>query len=96
MPSETEDVIHDPEHHQFRLDAGSGEEAVLRYRERSDGTLDLVSTFTPTSARGRGLAARLVEAALDFARAQGKRVIPSCWYVAKWMDENPGYDDLRA
>jgi predicted GNAT family acetyltransferase len=48
------------------------------------------------SRRGQGLGAVLVRGALDDVRRQGKTVVPQCWYVAHFIDENPGYNDLLA
>ena len=47
-------------------------------------------------ARGQGHGAVLVRAALDDVRGTGRRVVPSCWYVAQFIDENPDYADLVA
>ena len=62
-----------------------------------DGT---VWTFPHTvidgHRRGQGLGAELVQAALDDVRAQGATVVPLCWYVARFVDENPEYRDLLA
>lgn len=46
--------------------------------------------------RGSGLGAELVRGALDDVRRRGRRVVPSCWYVAQFIDEHPEYADLRA
>jgi uncharacterized protein len=46
--------------------------------------------------RGNGLAAQLVRAALDDVRGSRRSVDPQCWYVAQFIDENPGYADMLA
>jgi predicted GNAT family acetyltransferase len=46
--------------------------------------------------RGQGLGARLVEGALADIRAQGRRVVPICWYVDEYLDLHPEEQDLRA
>ena len=66
----------------------------LRYRWRSADILDLYSTFVAPESRGRGLAQKLTEAALQFAREENAKVVPSCWYVEKYMGEHPEYQDL--
>ena len=43
---------------------------------------------------GRDLAATLVGAALDDARARGYRVIPAAPYVAEFIEDHPEYADL--
>jgi predicted GNAT family acetyltransferase len=44
--------------------------------------------------RGEGLAAVIVGHALDDLRARGRSVVPSCWYVKRYIDEHPEYADL--
>ncbi|MBA2282586.1 MAG: N-acetyltransferase [Acidimicrobiia bacterium] len=46
--------------------------------------------------RGEGLAAVLVAGTLDEIRRRGQTVVPACWYVAQYIDDNPEYKDLLA
>jgi predicted GNAT family acetyltransferase len=46
--------------------------------------------------RGRGLGSELVRAALDDVRRRGATVVPTCWYVAEFIDAHPEYGDLLA
>ena len=86
-------IEHIPAHHRFvaRLPEG---DAVLAYRIAGPALLDIRSTYVPAPARGRGTGGALVQAALTHARAQGWRVIPTCWYVSTWVGEHPEYRDL--
>jgi predicted GNAT family acetyltransferase len=64
---------------------------------RDDGTrVVLPHTVTFPEFQGNGYAARVVRRALDDARASGKTVIPRCWFVAQFIDDNPEYHDLLA
>lgn len=45
---------------------------------------------------GQGLASQLVTAALDDIRSRGKRIIPECPYVARFIEKHPDYADLLA
>jgi hypothetical protein len=67
--------------------------AIADYRE-SPEAVGFPHTETSPSRRGQGLAAELVRQALDDVRTTGRRVIPSCWYVADFIDANPDYADL--
>jgi len=69
--------------------------AVLEY-ERSGRCMAIVHTHVPEELRGRGLAGRLVRAALDHARAEGLVVEPQCSYAADWLARHPEYADLVA
>lgn len=88
-------VQHDPDHHRFTQSVPSGT-AVLAYSPAGDGVVELYSTYVPSADRGKGIAAGLVEAAVAHARQEGLRIIPSCWYVAQWLQEHPEHADLLA
>lgn len=81
--------------HEFRLSAPY-DGAVVRYNDTKPGIRDLFSTFVPTDLRGEGVAGRLVKGVLDHARAHDLKVVPSCWYVARYIDNHPEYSDLVA
>ena len=76
-------------HHEGRL-AGH-----LAWRDQA-GVLELVHTEIDPAFEGRGLAGQLVRFALDDARAAGRRIQPSCSYVAAWIQRHPEYQDLVA
>ena len=86
------DLHHDPAARRFstRLD---GSEAELVYSLR-DGRMVIDHTGVPEAIGGRGVAAALVRAALDYARAQGWRVVPACSYSAAYVQRHPEYADL--
>ena len=88
-------VEHDRERHRFfvRHDGGESE---LVYAPLGDGILDLQHTGVLRSMRGKGVGEDLVQAALAFAREEGNRVIPSCPFVAKWIEAHPDEQDLVA
>lgn len=46
--------------------------------------------------RGRGLGAVLVRGALDDVRSSRRTVVPQCWYVARFIDEHPEFQDVVA
>ena len=63
-------------------------------RRHDEGVVEMPHTYTVPSFRGRGLAAHVVRAALDSLAADGQRVLPTCWFVAEFIDTNPQYADL--
>jgi predicted GNAT family acetyltransferase len=86
------DLHHDPAAHRFstRLE---GHDAELVYALR-DGRMVIEHTGVPEAIGGRGVAAALVKAALEHARAQGWRVVPACSYSAAYVQRHPEYADL--
>ena len=88
-------VEHLADEHRFTITVPEGT-AVLDYRLHAPNVMEMFHTFTPHSARGRGVASSLVRGALDYARANNFRVIAACWYVANFMDKHAEYRDLLA
>jgi len=86
MP-DTSDVIDEPDKHRFRYNE-DGIDAQLVYRADAD-RLILIHTEVPDALGGRGIAGRLVRAAIDRARASGETVLPWCPYARKWLQDHP-------
>ncbi|QYM79906.1 N-acetyltransferase [Horticoccus luteus] len=85
-------VRHNAAAHRYEL-AADGDVAVAEYQ--IDGhTITFTHTWVPPALRGRGLAEQLVRQALDDARADARRVVPQCSYVARFISRHPGYQSL--
>lgn len=68
---------------------------IADYHERGDALVFPHTEIDPRH-RGKGLGAVLVRAAMDDVRAQGRTVVPTCWFVSDFLDANPAYAELRA
>lgn len=91
----TESAIrHEKDARRFVIDVDGGP-AYISYRE-GGGLLDFDRTFVPQPLRGGGLASRLTAHALSYAREHGYRVVPSCPFVAAYIERHPEYRDLVA
>jgi predicted GNAT family acetyltransferase len=90
--------------HEVRRDDQRG-----RYELYVDGAVVGVADFVVNGAtvvlphteieprrRGHGLGALLVKGALDDIRSAGRTVVPSCWYVRRFITEHPEEADLLA
>ena len=62
--------------------------------ERRDGAIRYLHTGVPRELEGHGIAGRLAEAALEYARAEGLRVVPLCPYVRRYVQDHPEFADL--
>ncbi len=87
-------IQHDPAASRFSTSV-DGHEAELIYRLRGDRMV-IEHTGVPDAIGGRGIAAQLVKAALDHARAAGWKVVPACSYSAVYVERHPEYADLLA
>ena len=88
------EIRHDAAHHRFVTEV-DGHTAYVEY-EPGDSAIAITHTIVPQEIGGRGIAAALVKAALDHARAQGLKVDPQCSYADVWMRRHPEYEPLRA
>jgi uncharacterized protein len=85
--------VHDnPDAQRFELAIGS-ETAVATYELDGD-VITFLHTFVPEPLRGRGLATRLIAAALDAARRRGLAVDPQCPTFVAYVKAHPGTHDL--
>lgn len=89
---ETVRVEHNPAEHRFEATV-DGRLCVAEYRENA-GVLTFTHTYVPPELRGRGIAEKLVRAALEYARAEHFRVIPACSYVATFIRRHREYVQL--
>jgi uncharacterized protein len=86
------DVQHDGRVQEFRIPLGD-ETAVLQY-QRSSNRINLFHTEVPPAHRKQGIAHRLARSALEFARENELRVVPSCPFVADYIRRHPEFQDL--
>jgi predicted GNAT family acetyltransferase len=69
--------------------------AICDYVEQGDVVI-LPHTETKPHLRGRGLAAKVVRGALEDIAETGRHVIPSCWYVAEFIEAHSEYARIVA
>ena len=83
-------------HGAYRADVpGSRRQAELTWIAR--GPLRIADhTWVPPEARGKGIAAALVEALVADARELGLKIVPQCSYVEAAFRRHPEWADLRA
>ena len=91
MPDEIA-VSHNPSARRYES-VVDGHLSVCEY-ELDAGRVIFTHTVVPPELRGRGIAEKLVRAALAGAREQGRKVVPACSYVAKFIERNKEYQDL--
>ncbi|XP_008581496.1 PREDICTED: protein GTLF3B [Galeopterus variegatus] len=71
------------------LPPGCHDRAVLLYEYVGKRIVDLQHTEVPDAYRGRGIAKHLAKAALDFVVEEDLRAHLTCWYIQKYVKENP-------
>ncbi len=87
-------VVHDATAGEFFAEI-AGSRPVLQYH-LANGLMTIVHTGVPPALSNRGIAAELTRTALEFARARGWKVEPSCSYARAYMAKHGEYADLAA
>ncbi|MES2487440.1 MAG: GNAT family N-acetyltransferase [Bacteroidota bacterium] len=77
---------------QFELHIGKQFAFLEFFREGEK--IYLTHTETPDELRGKGYAKQLVERTLQCAKDNGLIVVPSCSYVADYVNNNPKWRDI--
>lgn len=80
--------------HRYEIRVGGAPAGFAQYLTHDRTHLDFVHTEIDDAYAGQGLAGVLVRSALDDVRAQGKRAIPHCPFVASYIRKHPEYDDI--
>lgn len=89
-----EKVIHEQENERFVIYIYD-KEAFVEYNTTED-VLNLYHTYTEPELRGKGLAAQVVRAAIEFAKENNLKVVPTCSYVQAFIKRNDEYKELVA
>ena len=88
-------IRHETAARRFTTDV-EGAIAFISYRETRGRVLDFDHTYVPPTARGGGIASQLTAYALTFARDGGYKVVPSCPFVAAYIERHSEYRALLA
>ena len=85
-------IIHDQKNHTFKT--STDDECCLNYKMVNKKVINFYHTYVPEKLRGQGIAAKLVEAGLNYAEKNNLRVIPDCSYVRVYIERNKKYKSL--
>lgn len=79
------------------VETSTGEKPFLRYSiNKEQGIMQLISTYTPPELRGRGIAEKLVEEAIKFAKENGLKIEPICSYAFYYFIKKKDKRDVLA
>lgn len=68
---------------------------IIEYYFKSNNVIIVTHTFVSPEFRGRGLAKKLVDQIVLFAREKSLKILPQCPYVKAVFDQSHRYDDVR-
>lgn len=86
-------VTHDTGHHRYEILLDGTVVGRAEYVDDHEQRIFHHTEVDPELS-GRGLASTLVRFALDDTRAAGKRIVPVCPYVRRWVSTHQGYADI--
>lgn len=90
-------IQHDKRGLLFRALSDDQELGHLEYRlteKDHKQAVDFHHTYTSPAAQGKGIAGKMVTKGLEWARAEQLIVIPTCSYVAAFIQKNPEWKSL--
>jgi predicted GNAT family acetyltransferase len=87
------EVRDNPDLHRYEIVVDGEQCGIAEYMRVGDRVIFPHTVIDP-ECRGQGLGRELVRAALDDVRTQGLTIVPQCWFVAEFVDDNPEYRDL--
>lgn len=68
--------------------------AEIAYPPVGINLVDICKTHVDESLRGQGMAAQLMERAVEELRKSKRQAVASCSYAVKWFDEHPEQGDI--
>ncbi len=89
-------IHHDKKEKKFYADI-NGQIAELNYSaDFAKAILNYYRTFVPPELRGSNIAANLVKFALNYAKENNYKIIPSCPFVERIIARHPEYKSIVA
>ncbi|MEZ4686087.1 MAG: GNAT family N-acetyltransferase [Bacteroidia bacterium] len=86
------EVIHNRAASRFEIQL-NGKLAKAEYMDRGK-LIVFTHTEVPVELEGQGVGSALAKTALDYARAEGKEVMPLCPFIAGYIRRHREYADL--
>ncbi|WP_262849995.1 GNAT family N-acetyltransferase [Mumia quercus] len=88
------EVVDNTDEQRYDLTVDGELSGSIVYRDPRPGVRQLVHTEVRPELSGQGLASVLARAALDDIRAKGWKVVPTCPYVASYVQKHDEYEAL--
>jgi len=70
--------------------------AEITFKPKDENTIIADHTYVSDELRGQGMAGKLLEVLINYAREENKKIVPVCSYVKSKMEKTPEYQELIA
>jgi len=79
--------------HRFEINLDEGT-AFIQYTKPGEDVYNLYHTEVPPQFAGKGVGSSLAKGTLEYIKAEGKQIIPTCPFVAAYLKKHQEYLDL--
>lgn len=90
------DIIRNDDTSRYELSVDGDVVGYISYERSVDNVFDLQHTIVDPAHGGKGYAGDLTKYALEDARSLSATIVPSCPYVARYLEKHEEYRDLVA
>ena len=70
--------------------------AFISFEDCKDNEIVITHTVVDPELRGQGIAGKLVERVVEFAKEENRKIVPICPYVVDYFQKHEEYEDLLA
>jgi predicted GNAT family acetyltransferase len=88
-------VTENTQQHRFELPIADGAVAAAYYR-LENGRVVLIHTEVPSEFSGQGIASQLAHGTFELLRETGRKAVPRCPFMGRFLVRNPQYSDIVA
>ena len=67
----------------------------ITYKKKKDNVIVVDHTYVPNEFRGQGIAGKLTERMVEYAKNHNLKIIPQCPYVKKAFENNEEYQKVE-
>ncbi len=80
----------------FFIGNAESPDAYLSFRHKDANTIVAEHTVVSASLRGKGIAGKLAQKLMEYARENNLKIIPVCSYVVGFFEKHSEFKDLLA
>ncbi len=80
----------------FYIEENEKQLALLTYKKSGDGVITIDHTEVDSNFRGKNIGEDLVAEAVKFARENNLKIVPTCQFAKKVIDDKPEFQDVLA
>ncbi len=81
---------------EFFIEENDRQIALLTYKKSGDGVITIDHTEVDSNFRGKNIGEDLVAEAVKFVRENNLKIVPTCQFAKKVIDDKPEFQDVLA